>query len=183
MRVILTCILAASAMVAGFRWYLLVSVAQEAAAKFDVSWTSAFQMDSPAFWPAFWESVRQLRNPSYLFYVCGTFTVLILAGALALVAYFWRSTRFPSSSKKNSLVSASLVILPAIVGLALVPGAIGRNSQALAQAGLSSPEIVATGVGEAFAPFVLGLSLSLLLGGVCSYVWLRRSRVTSGSDV
>ena len=176
MRVFFTLVLAVSMAVSTFLWFNLLYATQQAAAKFGKSWTSAFQMDSPEFWPAFRESLGELSNLGTLLRFSGVGPVFLLLAATALVIVFVRGTEFPSSAQLDLILALALTALPTIVGLGMVPAFIRSGFQALATQGLSAPDIVASVVGESFAPFFLGLLLSTLLAGFVGYLWWRHSR-------
>ncbi len=156
MRTVAVGLLAAAIAVTGLIWVSLLASAKLATEEHGVTLTEAFQLDTPDFKKGFSSSLADLSDFRYLFNCIGGARFWILLIAAGVVFYVWLKADLGSESPGGRLLFGSLILMPAVVGLGLAPGLIRDCFAALAEVGLTSPEIIGGGVAEAFAPFILG---------------------------
>ncbi len=149
-------------------WVLLYSSVRKAAHGQGVTVAEGLQLDTPEFQEGFSSSLQRLSDVQMLLNISGGARFWILIIASCAVCLLWFKTDLRAEPLSGRFLFGSLVLVPSIVGLGMVPGLIRESFEALAEAGLSQPEFIAAGATEAFAPFVVGgvLSLLLLLGFV-----------------
>ena len=156
---------------AALRWAVLILVARQASAKFDMGIIEGLELDTVEFQESFKESLSELLSLPRVIYVSGDGLWVVALAAAATIFLWWKSD-VRSAGRNWRIALGFMAFLPAVAGLGWVPVTMRRSFAALAEAGLSAPQAVGSGVGEAFSSFVLGLEASLLLAA-CGLLALR----------
>ncbi len=155
-------------------WMSLYSTTRAATRSQEVTIVEGLQLDTPEFREGFSSSLSILTDLRRLPNLTGGIRFSILLMVASGVCFLWYKTDFQAEDLAGRILFGTSSLLPLIVGLGMTPGLIRESFAAMAEVGLSQPMFIGAGAGEAFAPFVVGGVLGLLL--LIGFVFLLRRR-------
>ena len=131
-------------------------------------------LNTAAFREGFSKRLPALTDLGFGIRIIGGLRLMMLVLAASGVLYVLKKADLRSQPFLARTLFASLTMLPAVVGLGMAPLIVSASFSALANAGLSNPELVGLGCAEAFWPFYLGCILGIPLLVVFTVLILRQ---------
>ncbi|MEM9556541.1 MAG: hypothetical protein AAGC60_19945 [Acidobacteriota bacterium] len=161
----------AAVIAAIYLWFSRVQAVGTALSRLDSTWAQFLQYDQPEFWSGFRSGIHlYLSKPRWLltWMVSEPEGLALTAVLVGLGIFWWTVSRY----RTTRFIRWAPVTSPLWFGLALYPNAAPRVFRVLAEAGVTLPSAVGSGLGE--KTFLVFVGLVATLGSVGIALWLGR---------